>query len=57
LEDPSNQFIYTANTGDSTITGKLLEPNSGQLDQMNGSSGVFPLTGPATWCIADGRTN
>ncbi len=57
LEDPSNQYIYTANAGDSTITGRTLDPNGGQLNQMSGSSGVFQLNGPATWCFADGRTN
>ncbi len=57
LEDPSNQFIYTANGTDSTITGRLLDPNSGALRNLNGSTGVFPLTGPATWCFTTGRTN
>jgi 6-phosphogluconolactonase len=58
LEDPSNQYIYTANAGDSTVTGHVLDPNSGQLTQMKGTgSGTFALNGPATWCIATGRTN
>ena len=26
VEDPSDQFIYTANFDDSTITGRALEP-------------------------------
>ena len=56
LEDPSNQYIYTANAGDSTVTGKVLDPNSGVLTQMQGSTGQFTLTGPASWCIASGRT-
>jgi 6-phosphogluconolactonase len=57
LEDPSNQFIYTANAGDSTITGRKLDPNSGSLTTFTGSNGTFALTGPATWCVATGRTN
>ena len=57
VEDPSNQYIYTANAADSTVTGKLIDPNSGALRQMSGSSGTFPLTGPASWCVADSRTN
>jgi 6-phosphogluconolactonase (cycloisomerase 2 family) len=57
LEDPSNQYIYTANATDSTITGRLLDPNSGALRNLNGSSGVFPLNGPPTWCVTTGRTN
>jgi hypothetical protein len=57
LEDPSSQFIYTANAGDSSVTGKVLDPNSGVLTQMQGSTGQFALTGPASWCWATGRTN
>jgi 6-phosphogluconolactonase (cycloisomerase 2 family) len=57
LEDPSNQYLYTANQGDSTVTGKLLDPNSGELRPLQGSSGTFALNGPAAWCIATGRTN
>ena len=57
LEDPSSQYIYTANAGDSTVTGKVLDPNSGVLTQMQGSSGTFALTGPASWCFVTGRTN
>jgi 6-phosphogluconolactonase len=57
LEDPSDQYIYTANAGDSTVTGHVLDPNSGVLTPMQGSSGVFPLQGPATWCVVTGRTN
>jgi 6-phosphogluconolactonase len=57
LEDPSNQYIYTANAGDSTVTGKVLDPNSGVLTQMQGWSGQIGLNGPATWCVVTGRTN
>jgi DNA-binding beta-propeller fold protein YncE len=57
LEDPSSQYIYTANAGDSTVTGHVLDPNSGVLTQMQGSTGTFALTGPASWCWSTGRTN
>lgn len=57
VEDPSNQYIYTANATDSTVTGRLLDPNSGSLRQMSGSTGTFPLNGPASWCFVSGRTN
>jgi 6-phosphogluconolactonase (cycloisomerase 2 family) len=57
LEDPSSQYIYTANFGDSTVSGKLLDPNAGVLNQMQGWSGSIALNGPATWCVATGRTN
>jgi hypothetical protein len=35
----------------------VLDPNSGVLTSMQGSTGTFSLTGPATWCIVTGRTN
>jgi 6-phosphogluconolactonase (cycloisomerase 2 family) len=55
LEDPSNQFIYEANEYDSTITGRVLDPNSGNLDNMRVTS-TYSLPGPPTWCLMDGRT-
>jgi 6-phosphogluconolactonase len=58
LEDPSNQFIYTANFGDSTITGRVIDQNTGVLDDLPGSANkAYPLSGPAAWCIATGRTS
>lgn len=55
VEDPSDQFIYTANQYDSTITGRLLDPNSGVLNQLRVASSTT-LPGPATWCLMNGRT-
>jgi 6-phosphogluconolactonase (cycloisomerase 2 family) len=55
VEDPSNQFIYEANLNDSSITGRVLDPNSGELDNMRVTS-TYALQGPATWCLVDGRT-
>jgi 6-phosphogluconolactonase (cycloisomerase 2 family) len=55
VEDPSDQFIYEANYYDSTVTGRVLDPNSGELDQMRVAS-TYALKGPATWCLVDGRT-
>jgi 6-phosphogluconolactonase (cycloisomerase 2 family) len=58
LEDPSNQYIYTANFNDSSVTGSVIDQNSGVLRPLNGSANKpYPLTGPATWCIATGRTS
>ncbi|MFP5204484.1 MAG: hypothetical protein ACLGSH_03920 [Acidobacteriota bacterium] len=56
VEDPSNQYIYTANFYDSSITGRVLDPNSGQLNPMRVAN-IYPLQGPATWCLMDGRTS
>jgi len=57
LEDPSNQYLYTANGGDSTVTGKKIDPNSGVLTAMQGWSGSITINGPATYCFTTGRTN
>jgi hypothetical protein len=56
VEDPSNQFIYTANFGDSTISGRSLDPTSGFLNQLRVASS-YKLQGPANWCLINGRTN
>ncbi|HZP03961.1 MAG TPA: hypothetical protein VFB43_03595 [Terracidiphilus sp.] len=55
VEDPSDQFIYEANQYDSTITGRSLDPNSGALNPLRVASS-YPLQGPPTWCLVDGRT-
>jgi len=60
LEDPSNQFIYTANFNDSTVTGLSIDQNQGNLRSLSESGhakGPFTLPGPATWCVATGRTS
>lgn len=55
VEDPSSQFIYEANQYDSTVTGRSLDPNSGALNPLRVTSS-YPLQGPPTWCLVDGRT-
>jgi 6-phosphogluconolactonase len=56
VEDPSDQFIYTANKNDSTVTGKVFDVQTGELRPLvKGSS--FPVNGPATWCVMNGRTS
>lgn len=58
LEDPSNQFIYTANFNDSTVTGRVVDQNSGVLNNLPGSANKsYKLEGPAAWCITTGRTS
>ena len=56
VEDPSNQFIYTANFNDSTVTGRVVDPNSGVLNNFRVASS-YALSGPPAWCLVDGRTN
>jgi hypothetical protein len=60
LEDPSNQFIYTANFNDSTVTGLSIDENQGNLRGLSTAThakGSYPLPGPAAWCVATGRTS
>jgi hypothetical protein len=57
VEDPSDQFIYAADYNDSSVTGRVVDPNSGVLNNLRVGSGSFALQGPATWCIVDGRTD
>ncbi len=56
VEDPSDQFIYTANYDDSTVTGKVINVQTGTLQPLRKTS-TFSLAGPATWCVMNGRTN
>jgi 6-phosphogluconolactonase len=60
LEDPSNQFIYTANFGDSTVTGLSIDQNQGNLRNQSTAThaqGSYKLPGPAAWCVVTGRTS
>jgi len=58
LEDPSDQFFYTANFNDSTVTGRVFNIETGDLANLPGSANkVYPLSGPASWCVATGRTS
>jgi len=54
VEDPSDQFVYTANLYDSTVTGTVIDPNSG-LFHPGKVNTDYPLQGPATWCLINGR--
>jgi 6-phosphogluconolactonase (cycloisomerase 2 family) len=56
VEDPSDQFIYSADLTDSLVTGRVVDPNSGVLTNLRVTSS-FPVPGPATWCLVDGRTS
>jgi 6-phosphogluconolactonase (cycloisomerase 2 family) len=59
LEDPSDQYIYTANFNDSTVSGRRVDTNSGALVGLKTPSAAqqFKLEGPAAWCVKSGRTN
>jgi 6-phosphogluconolactonase len=50
FEDPSHQYIYTADAGSSTITGSHLDPNTGILTNLAHGS-TFATVGTPTWCV------
>lgn len=50
VQDPSNQYLYTSNSGDSTVTGKIIDQNRGVLSLLSRGS-VFPTTQTPT-CLA-----
>lgn len=56
VEDPSDQFIYTANFYDSTITGRTVDPNDGVLNPLRVANS-YKLQGQPNWCLVDGRTD
>ncbi|MGD0097348.1 MAG: hypothetical protein ABSB60_12695 [Terracidiphilus sp.] len=60
VEDPTNQYFYAANFIDSTVTGLWLDDRSGELNLLSDKTKApnsYKLTGPATWCLVDGRTS
>jgi 6-phosphogluconolactonase (cycloisomerase 2 family) len=54
VEDPSNQYLYTANFNDSTITGKKIDQIAGTLQSLPASMPAPP--GSPTWCAVTGAT-
>jgi 6-phosphogluconolactonase (cycloisomerase 2 family) len=56
VEDPSAQYIYEADYDDSSVTGRLVDPNAGVLNALRVTSN-YTLQGPATWCLVNGRTD
>ncbi|HEY3704842.1 MAG TPA: hypothetical protein VGL22_07240 [Terracidiphilus sp.] len=56
--DSSSQFVYTANFNDSTVTGRVIDQNSGVLNQLPGKANkAYALPGPASYCLINGRTS
>jgi 6-phosphogluconolactonase len=53
LEDPSNQYLYTANFADSTVTGAVINSSTGTLTTLRKLTS-FPAAGQPTWCVASG---
>ncbi len=56
LEDPSNQYIYDADFVSSTVTGHVLDPNSGVLTDLRNNTS-YATVGNPTWCVSTTRAN
>jgi len=50
VEDPSNQYLFTSNNVDGTVTGKNLDKSTGELSNLRRGA-TFTATGLAT-CLA-----
>ncbi len=55
FQDSSAQYIYTTSFNDSQITGRILDPNTGNLTLLRRGS-TFNTVGNPTWCAVSGRT-
>jgi 6-phosphogluconolactonase len=53
LEDPSNQYLYTANFADSSVTGAVINSSTGTLTSLRKRTS-FGAAGQPTWCTASG---
>jgi len=56
FEDPSHQYIYTANAGSNNITGAKIDPNTGTLTNLSKGS-TFATVGTPTWCLYSSNTD
>ena len=56
VEDPTNQYVYTSNNIDSTLTGQRIDSNSGELRDLNRGN-TFPTVGQPTCLALSGNVN
>ena len=56
VEDPSNQYVYTSNNIDGTITGRRIDSNTGELRELTRGSS-FPTVGQPTCLALSGNVN
>jgi 6-phosphogluconolactonase len=55
FEDPTHKFLYTADSGSSTVSGALIDPNTGLLSNLRRGS-TFNTVGTPTWCTYSSNT-
>lgn len=56
FEDPSHQYLYTADAAASTITGSAINPETGILKNLSKGS-TFATVGTPTWCLYSSNTD
>jgi 6-phosphogluconolactonase (cycloisomerase 2 family) len=56
VEDPTNQYLYTVNFNDNTITGKVIDATHGQLSGLLKGPAATPTVGKPTFVAVTGRT-
>lgn len=56
FEDPSHQYMYTANAAASTVTGAALQPETGILSTLTHGT-TFSTVGTPTWCLYSANTD
>ncbi len=56
VEDPSNQYVYISNNIDGTVTGKVINSNTGELSNLARGS-TFPAVGRSTCLALSGSTS
>lgn len=52
VEDPTNQYVYTSNSIDGTVTGKIINQNTGELSQLNRGSNFIAFSVGGATCLA-----
>jgi 6-phosphogluconolactonase (cycloisomerase 2 family) len=56
VEDPSKHYMYVSNHNDGTLTGKILDSNTGELSQLSRGS-TFTATGQLACLAVTGSIN
>jgi len=56
VEDSSNQYMYVSNHNDGTITGKVIDPTTGDLSTLSRGS-TFTATGEASCLVLSGAVS
>jgi len=56
VEDTSNQYIYISNHNDGTITGKVIDPTTGNISNLSRGA-TFNASGEASCLVLSGAVS